>query len=423
MQAEIAYRLAAREAQAQTWRNLAYRLETLVTTGVVIFTLGNLMIPGLNQTTTDWYLAQTWLLGTGQLDTAAIAPQGVAVQDSEITQTVVEGATRWLGKSFKPGEKAQCAYFVRDVLKEAGIPVEVTTNPRDGVLPVNEGHANSFFGEDVGDIIEKPDDLRAGDLVMFANTYGDFPPGTVTHVGIYVADGKMIDRSTSDEPVNQRSISIFKFAAGVRPHGYAKAQPSVATAPGQQQPTGDRPSETTPSSEAAKQYFKQLKGGEWSWMFGQHPLSPLPNAQIEILGDTTEEDLKTIEVVVQELRAMGATGLQLVPSGGNVQIHFADPAQFSRIEPNYKAGNLGFFSHDGDRGKVLITSASTTLNGKPTITQQERSHLIREELTQLITGLGKDSEQYPDSIFYQQWTDTTQYSELDKAVIRMALNP
>jgi len=52
------------------------------------------------------------------------------------------------------------------------------------------------------------------------------------------------------------------------------------------------------------------------------------------------------------------------------------------------------------------------------ITQQERSHLIREELTQSL-GLFQDSWRYPGSIFYQGWTDITEYSDLDRATIRL----
>jgi hypothetical protein len=52
------------------------------------------------------------------------------------------------------------------------------------------------------------------------------------------------------------------------------------------------------------------------------------------------------------------------------------------------------------------------------ITQQERSHLIREELTQSL-GLFKDSWRYPDSVFYQDWTDITSYSDLDRTTVRL----
>ena len=34
-----------------------------------------------------------------------------------------------------------------------------------------------------------------------------------------------------------------------------------------------------------------------------------------------------------------------------------------------------------------------------------------------------DSYKYEDSIFYQEWTDTESYAEIDKAVIRILYDP
>jgi len=59
---------------------------------------------------------------------------------------------------------------------------------------------------------------------------------------------------------------------------------------------------------------------------------------------------------------------------------------------------------------ILVSSAD--------ITQNERSHLIREELTQSL-GLMNDSNKYKNSIFYQEWTDVTDFSEIDKSIIKL----
>jgi hypothetical protein len=61
---------------------------------------------------------------------------------------------------------------------------------------------------------------------MFANTYdgpGRSPilgRGKITHVGIYVGNGEMVDRSTMSAPVRQRPISTFKFHSALRPSAY-----------------------------------------------------------------------------------------------------------------------------------------------------------------------------------------------------------
>lgn len=131
-----------------------------------------------------------------------------------IISEVLRIADEWVGHMFRPGVPAQCAYFVRDVFREAGMELPVTAHASDG-LPTGEGYASSFAGDDVGVKVDKLR-LQPGDIVMFLNTYGDFPQGTITHVGIYIGNGQMIDRPTSSEPVKQRSVDIFHFAEARR---------------------------------------------------------------------------------------------------------------------------------------------------------------------------------------------------------------
>lgn len=51
----------------------------------------------------------------------------------------------------------------------------------------------------------------------------------------------------------------------------------------------------------------------------------------------------------------------------------------------------------------------------------EQKHLLREELTQSL-GLFNDSPKYRESIFYDGWTTTTEYSDLDREPIQMLYN-
>ena len=51
-----------------------------------------------------------------------------------------------------------------------------------------------------------------------------------------------------------------------------------------------------------------------------------------------------------------------------------------------------------------------------------QKHLLREELTQSL-GLARDSYLYDDSIFQQSWTTVTQYSQMDKDIIRLLYHP
>ena len=150
---------------------------------------------------------------------------------------------------------------------------------------------------------------------------------------------------------------------------------------------------------------------------------------IGIRGAPTSADLATVNQVVAELNSL-LSGLELEVTDGvsnglsggvaDLEIHFAPEPGFAAMEPDYQPVNMGFFrvwmDRDGAiyRGRILIASEG--------ITQLERSHLIREELTQSL-GLFKDSRQYPDSIFYQGWTATGEYASIDSPTIRLLYLP
>lgn len=134
-------------------------------------------------------------------------------------------ALTWKGQDFNPGRFAQCAYFVRHVLNEAGLEVGVSQSPMDGVMaPMTRGMANSLSGPDIGKIIKDKEALLPGDIVFFSGTYTPSwmtrsqASRVITHVGIYVSDGMMVDRSTASRPVQHRPISTFTFYGAVRPY-------------------------------------------------------------------------------------------------------------------------------------------------------------------------------------------------------------
>jgi len=142
------------------------------------------------------------------------------------------------------------------------------------------------------------------------------------------------------------------------------------------------------------------------------------NTRIKINGEPTEEDLQTINNIVGDLNELiSAIKIKIVNKNENLTITFSPESDFTSIDPNYIPTNYGFFWalwHDDNYviydANILIASAD--------ITQQERSHLIREELTQSL-GLMNDSNKYGDSIFYQEWTDVTDFSEIDKSIIKL----
>lgn len=127
------------------------------------------------------------------------------------TEKLLEVLNSWTGKEFNPGTPAQCAAFTRFAWEEAGLPLPVAQHPDDVFPDVGPNLASSFAGNEIGPKVEIRD-VRAGDLVLFSNTYGNYPPGTITHVGTCVGDNKMVDRPTSAKPVMLRSIFCFGAA-------------------------------------------------------------------------------------------------------------------------------------------------------------------------------------------------------------------
>ncbi len=65
---------------------------------------------------------------------------------------------------------------------------------------------------------------------------------------------------------------------------------------------------------------------------------------------------------------------------------------------------------------------SVILISKTGLTQKERDHIIREELTQSL-GLMRDSSKYENSIFFSGWTDVIRYAPIDEVIIEMLYRP
>lgn len=145
------------------------------------------------------------------------------------------------------------------------------------------------------------------------------------------------------------------------------------------------------------------------------------NPRIQILGVPTAEDRAVLQGVVSELNLlMEEAQVELVDADPTVEVHFGPISTFPTILPSYVSGNWGYFSVWFDGGariyRAVVLLASDVAN------QEQRNHLIREEVTQML-GLAKDSNRYSSSIFYSPWTTTQSYDPLDEALIEMLYRP
>lgn len=144
--------------------------------------------------------------------------------------------------------------------------------------------------------------------------------------------------------------------------------------------------------------------------------------RIRVYGAPTVDDMENLLKVVSELNDLlqGSVKLRFVAGDGDINIYFIPPDLFAFVEPMYVPGNTGFFVAGWyENGAIIEAKILIASRG---VTEQDRFHLIREELTQSL-GLFQDSWQYQDSIFYQGWTGTVEYSAIDREVIRLLYSP
>lgn len=147
---------------------------------------------------------------------------------------------------------------------------------------------------------------------------------------------------------------------------------------------------------------------------------------LEIAGAPTSEDLAALDRVIGELgELIQPIHIQIVDDAPNMRMFFVPVSDFPEYEPDYQPGNFGFFTFDftgrlgpEDAKHLARIYASTVLVSSTEISQPFRSHLIREELTRAL-GLGNDSSAYPESIFYDDYTTTTDFLDIDRTIIEM----
>lgn len=140
---------------------------------------------------------------------------------------------------------------------------------------------------------------------------------------------------------------------------------------------------------------------------------------IQVLGTTTPDDLKTLRKTIEDLNEL-MTGINLFLSyyEPNVSVYFSPESDFKKILPEYVPKYDGFFwtwwnENTITEAKILIADRD--------VTQERRSHNIRQLLTRCI-GFLNNSKLYPESIFYSEHSETKEFAEIDRMLIRIMYN-
>lgn len=142
--------------------------------------------------------------------------------------------------------------------------------------------------------------------------------------------------------------------------------------------------------------------------------------KIYVDGESTEELMSELKRVVSELNSIiNPIDLVFVNNrrDANMIVYFGSPEGFMKICPD---ADRDFLNHNYGAAIVGKNNGEMYVDIYRTDGDAQK-HLLREELTQSL-GLFNDSYKYPESIFYQGWTTTTEYAEIDRELIDMLYN-
>ena len=142
--------------------------------------------------------------------------------------------------------------------------------------------------------------------------------------------------------------------------------------------------------------------------------------KIFVEGNPSVELLDELDRIVLELNEIiNPIDIKIVNNRNNANmfIYFGSADGFASKYPYISRSliekNWGLFSVGGNSGEMYVDIYRAD--------DLEQKHLLREELTQSL-GLYNDSYKYPESIFYQKWTTTTEFAPIDIEIIEMLYN-
>ncbi len=141
-----------------------------------------------------------------------------------------------------------------------------------------------------------------------------------------------------------------------------------------------------------------------------------------LAGNAGAADLAAAETIVRELdELIDPISISMVqePQTGNLFVWLVPQDEFDRYLPMQDtSGVVGagrLFGDNGEPGKAILLVASDQPDGACW-------EVLREEITQAF-GLPHDSWRYPDSVFYQGKNEVPEFTEIDKAIIRLLYEP
>lgn len=168
-------------------------------------------------------------------------------------------------------------------------------------------------------------------------------------------------------------------------------------------------------------YFNEIAlKDEFSGEVLSNPIKWTSDIRIYVKGEKKQYLILELSKIISELNDLiEYINISIVSDStqSNMPIFFGSMEEYNIIFPYSRkySNQLGLGSLWTNNNQIYF--AKIFVDTKNHLSISEEKHVLREELTQCL-GLPNDSWKYPNSIFYQGWTSITEYSDIDKLLIK-----
>jgi hypothetical protein len=212
---------------------------------------------------------------------------------------------------------------------------------------------------------------------------------------------------------------FFKTFLPYKQHDQKRYQPQVEK---EEKPEGFKVDYERYDQETNEYFDEIVMYSEFSDSRRKSPFRWTTDMNIYIDGEKPEYLISELNKIITELNdIIDPIQIKLInrKANANYIIYFGTHSEFANLyslmDKSKLERNWGLFEVYPNRGVMYVDLERTSFN------YEAQKHLLREELTQSL-GLLNDSWKYPESIFYQGWTTTTQFSEMDMRLIDLIYN-
>jgi hypothetical protein len=149
--------------------------------------------------------------------------------------------------------------------------------------------------------------------------------------------------------------------------------------------------------------------------------------KVFVAGAPNAESIKELNKIISEINTLANDGFKIAvvsnKEDSNLTLFFGSKAGYAELFPkeaHLLKGSSGLCTISWNSKNQIVRGHIFVKNENISVIEQR--HVIREELTQAL-GFGKDSPRYMESIFQSSFTTPTEYSAIDKELIKLLYHP